>query len=288
MIFCPVTRSQATKMTESSFQRVCLVKRQRPDSDYDAGNCRRCGGKQRPAELTIIALDDFGQVAASENINQEGTAMNKQAVCDGCGKERQVSTCSGEQLCSRCAAMAGAVTNHPEELAKMLAKRGDPAGFINFLVAEKGADWLFQTVRPLLPNQIAAGVETRVLDQIAKIIDYDDESGNGLIEALVGLMNVKVTLQAENRDLAERIKELASANSEHQTAIYRLNDALAEKDRIITSLRLRTTSDDMQSSGAAIPVSSLESHLLDIALDAMRGQITGLDPDRIAMLREAA
>lgn len=34
--------------------------------------------------------------------------------------------------------------------------------------------------------------------------------------------------------------------------------------------------------------SSLDSHLLDMCLDAMRGRITGLDPDRIAVLREAA
>lgn len=32
----------------------------------------------------------------------------------------------------------------------------------------------------------------------------------------------------------------------------------------------------------------IDSYLLDLALDAMRGKITGLDPDRIAMLREAA
>lgn len=39
---------------------------------------------------------------------------------------------------------------------------------------------------------------------------------------------------------------------------------------------------------ATFHASALDSHLLDLALDAMRGKVTGLDPDRIAMLREVA
>jgi hypothetical protein len=38
---------------------------------------------------------------------------------------------------------------------------------------------------------------------------------------------------------------------------------------------------------SVIPMSSADTILLDLALDALRGNITGLDPDRIAMLREA-
>jgi hypothetical protein len=99
-----------------------------------------------------------------------------------------------------------------------------------------------------------------------------------------------------------RCEELAAKAREHeQLASYREQILLAVKDALGQPLisvgetpyqveclvqeleQLRGGSDRP----SVIPMSTADTILLDLALDALRGKITGLDPDRIAMLREA-
>jgi hypothetical protein len=99
-----------------------------------------------------------------------------------------------------------------------------------------------------------------------------------------------------------RCEEQAAKAREHeQLASYREQILLAVKDALGRPLisvgetpyqveclvqeleQLRGGSDRP----SVIPMSSADTILLDLALDALRGNITGLDPDRIAMLREA-
>jgi hypothetical protein len=99
-----------------------------------------------------------------------------------------------------------------------------------------------------------------------------------------------------------RCEELSAKTREHeQLASYRDQILLAVKDALGRPLisvnetpyqveclvqeleQLRGGSDRP----SVIPMSSADTVLLDLALDALRGNITGLDPDRIAMLREA-
>jgi hypothetical protein len=112
-----------------------------------------------------------------------------------------------------------------------------------------------------------------------------------------------VALLAQTLDqYRTRCEELSAKTREHeQLASYRDQILLAVKDALGRPLisvnetpyqveclvqeleQLRGGSDRP----SVIPMSSADTVLLDLALDALRGNITGLDPDRIAMLREA-
>jgi hypothetical protein len=112
-----------------------------------------------------------------------------------------------------------------------------------------------------------------------------------------------VALLAQTLDqYRTRCEELAAKAREHeQLASYREQILLAVKDALGQPLisvgetpyqveclvqeleQLRSGTD----CPSVLPMSSADTVLLDLALDALRGNITGLDPDRIAMLREA-
>lgn len=273
-VTCPLTHGQPTRMTERGFVAACAARREQPDNEYEASACKKCGGKRRPKELEIIALAAFGQVATSEQTKQEVSVMaTKQGVCDGCGKDKQVAMCSGEKLCSVCASIAGTIAKKPETIIRMVLRHGNPKAFFDLMVSIMGVDLMMDCVSPYLATQeqADAGADSyrQIFAEFKKMVVETIGAGGG-----------------ETPDqLREMLQEMARERNECQAAVYRLNDVLAEKERTIASLR-----DECQAPGVltATAASALESHLLDLALDAMRGVITGLDPDRIAMLREAA
>jgi hypothetical protein len=122
-------------------------------------------------------------------------------------------------------------------------------------------------------------------------------------ETTTGALTDSVALLAQTLDQYRvRCEELAAKAREHeQLASYREQILLAVKDALGRPLisvgeipyqveclvqeleHLRVGADRP----AVAPMSSADTVLLDLALDALRGNITGLDPDRIAMLREA-
>jgi hypothetical protein len=301
---CPVTHGHPTKMTERGFTAACAARRRvlltdgnwlgaKSDWMLEDDKCRlvacqTCGGKRRPAELTIIALADFNPAKASQQNTEVIDMAKKQAVCDSCGKDKQVETCGGMRLCSTCVSLAGMVVKRPETVVRMLVKRGDPAAFLGLLADELGLEWIGHH----LPGSVILKIENETLEPVAKIIGCEGMFGDDLLDAIEARVKTRELLNAENDAMAEQNKELKRGYDERQESIYRLNDVLAEKDRTIASLRDQCTAlenrmaikviDTMGSASA----STLDSHLLDLALDAMRGHITGLDPDRIAMLRE--
>jgi hypothetical protein len=113
-----------------------------------------------------------------------------------------------------------------------------------------------------------------------------------------------VALLAQTLDqYRTRCEELAAKAREHeQLASYREQILLAVKDALgrplisvgETPYQVECLVQELEQlrGGTALSaigstVSSSDAVLLDLALDALRGNITGLDPDRIAMLREA-
>jgi hypothetical protein len=122
-------------------------------------------------------------------------------------------------------------------------------------------------------------------------------------ETTTGALTDSVALLAQTLDQYRvRCEELAAKAREHeQLASYREQILLAVKDALgqplisvgETPYQVECLMQELeQLRGGAdrpsvIPMSSADTVLLDLALDALRGNITGLDPDRIAMLREA-
>jgi hypothetical protein len=104
-------------------------------------------------------------------------------------------------------------------------------------------------------------------------------------------------LATESTALAERIGELELATTTHEQIFARLREIVdnnhLEPAELPSAIEARLYPvDGCISKLSSSPIASLsngirDTVLLDLALDAMRGEITGLDPDRIAMIREA-
>lgn len=308
----------------------------------------------------------------------EQMARQKETFCDGCGKLKALSMCSGDLLCSSCAALAGAVSSRPALVAKMIIHRGKPAEFIDTMVEALGQEWLMQAVQKHLPEKVAVQVENDTLDQIAKVVGYEGDSGEGLVETIesheairrggedrtrrlseiigynlsegsaeglvmavgslvnklqadylaitairgrLGLsMDDDVTAAIVVREQAldgyrQQAERLTSENESASEQFSRLKHEIANLEQDLetgrntlveiahhlgcpgsTQAELVAKAEELASFGSLKLVSierpgrirTLDSCLLDIALETMRGQITGLGPDRIDMLREAA
>jgi hypothetical protein len=154
---------------------------------------------------------------------------------------------------------------------------------------------------PEFIERICQGFESALadLDAIKAVTGFvlDDDPAS-VVEA--------VALLAQTLDQYRvRCEELAAKAREHeQLASYREQILLAVKDALgmplitvgetpyqveclVQEVQLRRIDEPLKVP-ARMPMSSTaDTILLDLALDALRGNITGLDPDRIAMLREA-
>lgn len=363
---CPITSGLPTKMTRAGFERSCAAHRERGRSEradamavmavrraMDA--CASCQGI--PPELEIVTLDDMrGVIADSGAMGSKKSAeiqpkkqpevddMQKgKKECDGCGKNRSVKMCSGELLCSSCAAVAGSVGNRLEAVARMVVRRGMAEKMIGLLVAQKGPDWLMERAAPFLPGQVEVNVKNEILEDIARAVGYTGEIGEGLIVAVEMAGGVpKDVIRAlgcaeENwveaaihtaallEDSQETERLLYTDNAmvagalekmrERYEAMRDMHNILADrveglekdldlKHNILRGIAVLVDGDpdyydelpklvaDLLKASITTNVGnsrpSMDGHLLDIALDSMRGHITGLDPDRIAVLREAA
>ena len=140
-----------------------------------------------------------------------------------------------------------------------------------------------------------------VLAEIANVkratgLDIEEETTTGALTDAVALLAQTID------QYRTRCEELAAKAREHeQLASYREQILLAVKDALGRPLisvgetpyqveclvqeleQLRGGSDRP----SVLSITHADTILLDLALDALRGKITGLDPDRIAMLREA-
>ncbi|QQG66345.1 hypothetical protein HP555_10940 [Desulfobulbus oligotrophicus] len=362
---CPITSGHPTKMTRAGFERACAAHRERARSEradvmavmtirraMDA--CASCQGM--PPELEIVALADMRGVIAdcamgSKNHREiqpkkqpEVDEMQKRKKeCGGCGKNRAVTMCSGELLCSSCASVAGSVSNRLEAVARLVVQRGMAEKMIGLLVAQKDPGWLMEVAALFLPEeQVEVKVKNEILEDIAKAVGYTGDIGEGLIVAvemavavpkdviralgcaegnwveaaihtaalLEDSQETERLLYTDNAMVAgalekmrERYEAMRDMHNLLADRVEELEKALALKHNILRDIAVLVGGDpdyydelpklvaDLLKASITTNVGnsrpSVDGHLLDLALDAMRGHITGLDPDRIAVLREA-
>jgi len=164
---CPVTSGLPTSMTMESFKRLCARFVQGVKTDFGRKPaqswCSRCQGKRLPRELTIIQTGQMEQLAKTHKKEQD--MARKPQACEGCGKQKMLSNCSGELLCSSCAATAGSVSNRPEVVARLILKRG---------MSE-------QILEAMGVNQVASvAVESELLEKLSAMVGYEGESGDAL------------------------------------------------------------------------------------------------------------
>lgn len=109
------------------------------------------------------------------------------------------------------------------------------------------------------------------------------------------LLNMRTNLQAKQDQIFLSADQLSDAEQRllaDEQIFARIReviagDGIANGDLPTAIGQVLSSGDEVQAKGRG-ERASVDGHLLDMALDAMRGKIIGLDPDRIAMLREAA
>lgn len=109
-------------------------------------------------------------------------ATAKQQKCEGCGKVKRLSMCSGDLLCSSCAALAGSISNRPGDVARMIIKRGQTERILEGLGV----------------NQVAAvAVESKLLEKLGGLVGYTGDSGDELFDKISEAVEFTDTLRGE-------------------------------------------------------------------------------------------
>jgi hypothetical protein len=122
-----------------------------------------------------------------------------------------------------------------------------------------------------------------------------EESPQSVVEAVALLAQTLDQYRVRCEEQAAKAREHEQLSSYREQILLAVKDALGQPlisvgetpyqvECLVQELEQLRGGADRPS---VLPMSSADTVLLDLALDAMRGNITGLDPDRIAMLREA-
>lgn len=119
----------------------------------------------------------------------------KKAVCDCCKRDKlNLSSCSGDVVCSSCGSVYGALNNRLPILASAVERLGKADALVGQLVKNMGQPWLMTVVQAHLPERVAVNVENETLDQVAKLVGYTGESGEGLLAVIAELAGIKTEL----------------------------------------------------------------------------------------------
>lgn len=161
-----------------------------------------------------------GRWAAKQQQKNEVEQMKRQNKCEGCGKEKALSMCSGELLCSSCAALAGAVSNRPDLVARMIVRREKTAAIMAAIGVGDAA---------------VAVVESDILEKVADLLGYQPNQ-----EAIDG-----DDLLGKIEALASDVGQLRAVNNEHIHFLTQLREVLGQPtaplhDLLATVRRLET------------------------------------------------
>lgn len=260
---CPVTMNLPTRMLESAFKRICLRLR-RPDRPV----CIKCNGKKMPDGLEFIDLEN--KEKKETDMGQESTP----GICDLCGEAKNLKTTRGKKCCPTCEFIWRAANN-------------TPARVVDAVRIAQGEDYIRQFAPKTIEKKCDCGSVREDLINAQRRLHAAEQ----VIE------NVRIILGVEDKD--ESVLDGASRHQrrlQKAVAIWeetcvaldvdqsKIDDLPAVADKIMKELKMmrdfyndfpqRTSSD-----------SSREGVLLDLALDALSGKISGIDAERIAALR---
>ncbi len=311
---CPITGGLPTRMTRSTFERMCNGQR---DGLKKQGNfagkrsrktwCEVCRGKQIPAEVEFIEV---------ELIKMEGS-MGKE-ICEQCGaKVEKLYSSSGKKTCSSCQKLRQYVKARPEVAEAVLGKvqgtgeekpRYDERDALNARSIRKAlelpASWpvtrVLDIVGGLLTSlEIMAAQKEEALAHELGIVKGDlldarellkgaaefNEEKSAEIEALMAALDMPAdtTLTDVLKEVAEldEVLERYRKTIEKQAAeIARLDQELFDQARLVIQLR-------EQIDFPADNLSSGERQAFDLALAVIRGDGDVL-ADQLELMRGAA
>jgi len=278
---CPATCNLPTKMTEEAFTRRCQEHQQE-----DGSHCRTvCLGKMLPPGLEFI---DLKQPTKEENM---GTQTGK---CDVCKITKSLKPVQGKRCCSTCEHLWRAAKNNPKTL-------------LGLMVEAVGKEWIFEK----LGSGLVCG-EDLLRAEYAEL----KEKLEGALDVNAGLVEKMSSLSAERDAILESIssklteveanesgygdcdsKDIATEVSILKQENNRLREQLEEYSitfeatgKEITTLREQLEEatielDATEYTSQLGQVVSRDSAILDLAIEAMEGKVSGIDAARLRALR---
>lgn len=132
--------------------------------------------------LTML-MQQHRRWAAKKQHEVEQMARQTQG-CEGCGKVKALSMCSGELLCSTCASLSGVLSKDPGVIAKRAIKRDVAEALLGQLIEQKGGDWFTRQAQQYLPEEIKVDLGKGPLDAIAELVGYVGDDADGLVDAV--------------------------------------------------------------------------------------------------------
>ena len=248
---CPATGNAPTRMTRTSWDRLCAATQQRSREreciDKNQAQlmrmtkrlnvCAWCQGKILPRGLEFI---DAAEMA--ELIKPKEEAMAKQSklgVCENCGEKGALTGSFGQRVCTTCLKIRSNVNSHLERVAKAAREMGKAEQLLAALVpgggglAIKGTADLLQEISGIVgyegedpaelvgavrrvasggAQQLTSEAEAGALRAIAGIVGYEGTDGEQLVEAVRKRALTCASYEAE--DVLHEIREIVGYTPE--------------------------------------------------------------------------
>ena len=193
---CPATSNLPTRMLASTWRTLCAAMQRREAVGARSGGqgqedfmaisaarfpCATCGGQALPPGLELIT-------------QKEGEEMAKQSkigVCENCGDKGALTGSFGRQVCSTCLKIRSNVNSHLPKIANAARSLHKAEELVGLLVGPEG---------------LRAEVENLALAEIAGIVGYEGDQGEGLVEAVRKRALTCASCDAE--DVLHEIREI--------------------------------------------------------------------------------
>lgn len=264
---CPITNGHETRMTVTAKERAC--------ERYQGQRaiCATCSEGNLPAELTII--DTKG-----ENMGRSIVALKPCALC---GQVKNTKSNHGKNVCCNCEPVWRMVNNKPETVLEALCTK-------------QGEAWLSYRLPPLPEDTAVAPDPALQLADMTELAALREELGNAYDKIR--------EMQAEPIDHAspQTIAALRQLNEQQATEINAMAVEIGAKDEMIEKLSSHITNLEeslrhhkiKQHSPPPCNLCADRDHsatanrdtaVLDIALQVIAGDITGINAATLAALR---
>lgn len=131
--------------------------------------------------LSLLMQQHRSWAAKKQQHEVEQMARQTQG-CEGCGKVKALSMCSGELLCSTCASLSGVLSKDPGVIAKRAIKRDVAEALLGQLIQQNGGEWFTRQAQQYLPEEVKVDLAKGQLDAIAFRVGYKGDDVEGLME----------------------------------------------------------------------------------------------------------
>lgn len=126
---------------------------------------------------------------STKAVETMGKSKSSRVMCEVCSTPGVLLRLNhGKNMCATCQSIYAHVHNRLPAIAAALDESGKLDEIVRLIAERIGKAALMRSVQPHIPEQVAVNLENDTLDQITEVIGYEGESGEGLIDAVRGLV----------------------------------------------------------------------------------------------------